>query len=367
MTLAARALAAPDPIALAAPGRMRARSLLAALTVGLAAAVLLALTTGAYPLRSIEVAAVALKPLGIALPVAVSGEQEAVLVNVRLPRVLLGMLTGAGLALSGAALQGLVRNPLADPALIGVSSGAALGAATVIVLGATVFPGLTRMFGGAFLPLAAFCTGLAVTLLVYGLAQIAGRTAVAVLLLAGIAMTALAEAGIGLFTYVANDEQLRNLTFWRLGSLGAGSWDTLALIAPCVILAAGVILGLSKSLNALALGEVAAGHLGTAIGRLKVSVIGATALAVGGLVAFTGNIGFIGLVAPHMARLAGGPDHRNLLPAAALIGAILVVCADVAARTLVAPAEMPIGIVTALIGVPFFLVLLARGRRDWGL
>jgi iron complex transport system permease protein len=344
---------------------MRAAVLLALLGVGLAAAVVLALTRGAYPLRAVEVATVALRPLGIALPVPVSQEQEAVLVDVRLPRVLLGVLAGAGLALSGAALQGLVRNPLADPGLIGVSSGAALGAASVIVLGASVLPGLTRVLGGALLPLAAFAAGLLVTVLVYILAQVAGRTAVAVLLLAGIAMTAAAEAGIGLFSYVASDEQLRNLTFWRLGSLGAGNWKTLCLVTPCVLLSATIILRFAKALNALALGEIAAGHLGIAVARLKFALIGAAALAVGALVAFTGNIGFIGLVAPHMARLASGPDHRALLPAAALLGAILAVSADLAARTLVAPAEMPIGIVTALIGVPFFLALLVKGRRHW--
>lgn len=344
-------------------GCVPAGVLLSALVLGLVVLIVFALTTGAYPIRADEVLALLLQPLHIDLAVSTTEQQAGVLLDVRLPRVLLGILTGAGLALSGAALQGLVRNPLADPTLIGVSSGAALGAATVIVLGATVFPGLSRMLGGLLLPLAAFGTGLAVTLAVYALARISGRMVGAVLLLAGIAATSAAEAGIGLYTYIANDDQLRNIAFWRLGSLGAGSWHTLALVTPCVVIGAAVILSLVKALNAFTLGETAASHLGVSVIRVKNLLIWATALAVGGLVAFTGNIGFIGLVAPHMARLLGGPDHRVLLPAAALIGAILVVGSDMLARTLVAPAELPIGIVTALIGVPFFIALLSSNRR----
>lgn len=347
-------------------GRLPASVLLPALTIGLSVTVLFALTTGAYPIRPLEVLGLLLHPIGIDLGVSTTDQQAGVLVDVRLPRVLLGTLTGAGLAISGAALQGLVRNPLADPTLIGVSSGAALGAATVIVLGATIFPGLSRVLGGLFLPLAAFACGLGVTLAVYALAQMSGRMVGAVLLLAGVAATAAAEACIGLYTYIANDDQLRNLTFWRLGSLGAASWHTLSLIAPCVIVAAMIMLTLVKALNAFTLGETSAGHLGISVARVKNLLIWATALAVGALVAFTGNIGFIGLVAPHMARLIGGPDHRVLLPASALIGAILVVGSDMVARTLVAPAELPIGIVTALIGVPFFIALLASNRRNIG-
>jgi len=347
-------------------GRVPASTLLAVLLIALGVLIVFALTTGAYPIRAIEVLAVLLQSLGIDPNVATTEQQVGVLLDVRLPRVLLGVLTGMGFALSGAALQGLVRNPLADPTLIGVSSGAALGAATVIVLGATVFPGLSRALGGLLLPLAAFGTGLAVTLAVYALARISGRMVGAVLLLAGIAATAAAEAGIGLYTYIANDDQLRNITFWRLGSLGAGSWHTLALVTPCVVVASAVILSLVKALNAFTLGETSASHLGVSVIRVKNLLIWAAALAVGALVAFTGNIGFIGLVAPHMARMLGGPDHRVLLPASALLGAILVVGSDLLARTMVAPAELPIGIVTALIGVPFFIVLLSSNRRNLG-
>ncbi len=347
-------------------GRLPASTLLPALVIVLAILTVVALTTGAYPIRSIEVLGLLLQLLSIDLGISTTQQQAGVLLDVRLPRIVLGILTGVGLALSGAVLQGLVRNPLADPSLIGVSSGAALGAATVIVLGATLLPGLTRVFGGLLLPLAAFLGGLAVTLAVYALAQMSGRLVGAVLLLAGIAATSAAEAGIGLYTYIANDDQLRNIAFWRLGSLGAGSWHTLALVTPCVVIAAIVMFSLVKALNALTLGEVAASHLGMSVVRVKNMLIWAAALAVGALVAFTGNIGFIGLVAPHMARLIGGPDHRVLLPASALIGAILVVGSDLLARTVVAPAELPIGIVTALIGVPFFIVLLTSNRRNLG-
>jgi iron complex transport system permease protein len=357
--------AAPRAWAFAA-GRVSHRAFLLALVAGLVVVTGIALTTGAYPIRPVELLAMILSPLGVHLPVAIPDQHFGVLVDVRLPRVLFGILTGAGLAASGAALQGLVRNPLADPTLIGISSGAALGAATVIVLGATALPGATRALGGLFVPLAAFATGLAVTSAVHALAHTAGRMAGAVLLLAGVAVTAAAEAGIGLYTYIANDDQLRNLAFWRLGSLGGASWRTLALAAPCVAAALAVFTVCTKALNALALGESAASHLGVSIARVKAQLVWASALAVGGLVAFTGNIGFIGLVAPHMVRLLGGPDHRLLLPGSALLGAILVVGSDVIARTALAPAELPIGIVTALVGVPFFIFLLASNRRALG-
>ena len=291
------------------------------------------------------------------------GTAALVFNHIRLPRLLLGVATGVGLGVAGALMQGLFRNPLADPGLIGVSGGAALAAGVAIVLGAQFWPGLPRTLGAWPLMLAAFGGGLLVTALIYLLAQTGGGTHVALMLLAGVAVNALASAGIGYLSYVATDEQLRNLQFWLLGSLGGARWGAvLPVLAICGgVLAAG--LAAARALNALALGEAQAVLLGVHVERLKHLCILAAALAVGAVTAAAGVVGFIGLVAPHMVRLAFGPDHRLVVPGAALLGAALVVAADGLARTLVAPAELPLGVLTATLGAPFFLVLL-RGLRS---
>jgi iron complex transport system permease protein len=283
--------------------------------------------------------------------------QAMVLWGIRLPRVVLGVLVGAGLSVSGAAMQGLFRNPLADPALVGISSGAALGAVVTIVLGTALPDGWAEMAGPFLLPLAAFAGGALATLLVYRLATSGGRTSVATMLLAGVAINAVAGAGTGLMTFLADDDQLRDLMFWTLGSLGGATWTRLAVVAPLILIGVAVTLPLARPLNALLLGEAEAGHLGIDTQRVKRRVITLAALVVGAATAVSGIIGFIGLVVPHLLRLALGPDHRLLLPGSALLGA------DLLARTVVAPAELPIGIVTALVGGPFFLWLLLRDRQ----
>ena len=354
------------PLAAAGLRRPGGATVLGALALLLVCTIIVASGSGAFAIAPREVTAILLHAIGIDIGIAFTPQQESVLFAIRLPRVLMGVLTGAGLAAAGAAMQGLFRNPLADPGLIGVSSGAALAAAFVIVLGATLMPGLSRALGIFTLPLAAFLGGLAVTMMIYALSSRDGRLSLPVMLLAGIAVNALAGAGIGTFTYIATDEQLRNLTFWSLGSLAGIGWKALAICAPCVALAVLLACSFARPLNAILLGEAEAGHLGVDVRRLKTGVIVLTALAVGVLVAFTGIIGFISLVAPHMLRLAAGPDHRIVIPGAALLGAALTVCADMVARTVAAPAEMPIGILTALIGAPFFLALLLKQRRAWG-
>jgi iron complex transport system permease protein len=284
---------------------------------------------------------------------------------VRLPRVLLGGLVGAALAVSGALMQGLFRNPLADPGLVGVSSGAALAAATTIVLGdALIRPVLGRVPFEA-LPVGAFLGSLAATLLLYALTTRQGRTSVALLLLAGIALSAFAGALTGLLAYISDDRQLRDLSFWSLGSLGGATWSKLVVVAPLilpVLLAAPV---LARGLNALALGEAEAFHLGIRVQRLKALAILLVAMAVGASVATAGMIGFVGIVVPHLIRLAAGADHRVLLPSAALLGGALLIGADTVARTVAAPAELPVGILTATIGAPFFLWLLMRRAGGW--
>jgi iron complex transport system permease protein len=347
------------------PGRMPARLALAGLGASLVFTLVAAACIGAFPISPAQTLAMLLEPL-TSLNVDYSQQHQAVFWSIRLPRVLFGALVGAALALSGAVLQGLFRNPLADPTLIGVSSGAAFAAAATIVFGVTWWPEVFVAARGYALPLAAFTGGLLTTLLVYRLATAEGRTSLAVMLLAGIAITAMAMAGIGFFSYIATDEQLRNLSFWNLGSLAGANREVLAITGVVVGIAGAAVLKLAPVLNALALGEAAAGHLGVSVQRIKMIAIVCCAAAVGATVALTGLIGFVGLVAPHIVRLACGPDHRVLLPGAMLGGALLVVGADALARVIVAPAELPIGVICAIVGGPFFLALLYRVRGKGG-
>lgn len=346
--------------------RIPGSALLIALALALAVATVFAIGVGAYPIAPSEVVRILASMVGIPSG-GFEPQQAAVLQTIRLPRVVLGLVTGAGLGVAGALMQGLFRNPLADPTLIGVASGGAFAAAFVIVLGATWIPGVVTVLGPWTLPLAAFAGALVVTWLVYRIGDAEGILSLPIVLLAGIALNALALAGVGLLSYVASAEQLRNLTFWSFGSLAGGNWPMLSAVAPLALAAIAFGLLLARPLNALALGETQAGHLGVDVARVKHAAIVLTALAVGALVAATGVIGFIGLVAPHAVRLACGPDHRVVIPGAALLGALLVLAADVVARTVVAPAELPIGILTAGLGAPFFLMLLLRRRGQGGL
>jgi iron complex transport system permease protein len=329
----------------------------------LAGVMLVALGIGAVSIGPGQVVAILTARFGLDLGAAYEAQQALVLTEIRLPRVLLGALVGAGLSVSGALMQGLFRNPLADPGLVGVSGGAALGAAAMIVLGGAV-PGFVASALGAFgIAAAAFMGGLVVTLVVYRIATRGTRTSVATMLLAGIALNALCGAGTGALVLLTDDGQLRDLTFWTLGSLGGATWGTIAVVAPFV---GAVLLAaprLARALNALLLGEAEARHLGVRTQRVKRQVIGLAALAVGATTAVSGLIGFVGLVVPHLVRLALGPDHRVLLPASALLGAALLVAADLLARVVIQPAEVPIGILTALGGAPFFLALLLRDRH----
>ncbi|MBX3587010.1 MAG: iron ABC transporter permease [Ramlibacter sp.] len=290
--------------------------------------------------------------------------EHLVFMNIRLPRLLLGAAAGAGLGLSGALMQGLFRNPLADPGLVGISSGAALAAGVTIVLGGWWFPELPRTLGSWTLVLMAFAGGLTVTLLIYALAQTQGGTHIGLMLLAGVAVNALAGAGLGFLSFMASDEQLRNIQFWLLGSLGGARWSAVGLVGALVFMAGCAALGWARPLNAMALGEAQAALLGVNVERAKRALILVTAVIVGAVTATTGIIGFVGLIAPHWVRLVAGPDHRVVLPASALLGAALVLAADALARTVAKPAELPLGVLTAVIGVPMFLLMLRhfRGR-----
>lgn len=287
---------------------------------------------------------------------------RVIVYDIRMPRTILGILIGAALAVSGAVMQGLFRNPLADPGIIGVSSGASLGAVSVIVLGGTALAPFTAIFGVFALPVAAFVGGLAITLVLYRVSTRSGRTSVATMLLAGIALGALAMAFTGVLVFMADDRQLRDLTFWTLGSLAGATWPKIGAAGSVIVAALAVAPFIARGLNALSLGEATAHHLGIPVQRLKGVAIVAVAAAVGAAVAVSGGIGFVGIVVPHLLRLLIGPDNRYLLPASALLGASLLLLADAVSRTIVAPAELPIGIVTAVVGAPFFLWILLRRR-----
>ncbi|WP_374633666.1 FecCD family ABC transporter permease [Paracoccus sp. (in: a-proteobacteria)] len=288
----------------------------------------------------------------------IGARDRIVLVDIRLPRLIMGGLIGAALAVSGALLQGLFRNPLADPGIVGVSAGAGLGAVSAIVLG-----GLLPFATGSWLvPLAAFAGAWVSTMLLYRVATRQGRTSVATMLLAGIALGAMTSALTGILVYFADDTQLRDFTFWTMGSLAGAGWAKLAIAAPLLLITLCAAPLLASGLNGLALGEAAAGHIGIAVQRVKALAVLTVALATGTSVALSGGIGFVGIIVPHLLRLISGPDHRHLLPNAALLGATVLILADMVSRAVIAPAELPIGIVTAVTGGPFFLWVLLRNR-----
>jgi len=335
----------------------RARIFIALLALALVATVLFSLTAGAS-----DASAVAVVSGWFSGDTAIELRDRIIVYDIRLPRILMGILIGAGLAVSGAVMQGLFRNPLADPGLVGVSAGAGLGAVSVIVLGATVLSPVTGLLGSYSLPVAAFFGGLAVTIVLYRVSTRQGRTSIATMLLAGIALAALAAALTGILIFMADDRQLRDLTFWQLGSLAGSTWLKIGASGPIIL--AGLVASpfLARGLNALALGEATAAHLGVPVQRLKHVAIVMVSAVVGACVAVSGGIGFVGIVVPHLLRLAIGPDNRYLLPASALLGGILLLIADAISRTIVAPAELPIGIVTAAAGAPVFLWILLRKR-----
>lgn len=343
------------------PALRSGRRLGLALTGLLAAAVLWSLLTGAYELSAKEIVIIMAAALG-APEVTAEPAAHHLLLHIRLPRILMGGLVGAALATSGAAIQGLFRNPLADPSLIGITSGGMLFAVTGIFFSSVLVAQLPAPAGQAAVSLFAFAGSLLTTWLVYHLATYRGHTSVVTMLLAGIALTALAGAGVGLLSYFSDEAQLRDITFWTLGSMAGGNWRLVLILGPAVLLSLWMLCRQARALDALMLGEREAAYLGAPVQRTKRIVILFSSLAVGVAVSVSGVIAFVALVAPHLLRLLGGPRHSSLLVNAGLAGALLIVAADTVARTLIAPAELPIGTLTALLGAPFFLWLLLRYR-----
>lgn len=334
------------------------------LAVALPVTGILAAGIGAMPLSPLEVVCILLDKVGLPTGVPYSEGMASVLLIIRLPRVVMGMLVGAGLAVSGAALQGLFRNPLADPGLIGISAGASLAAVLFIVtVSGTLVATSGMLIQHYLLNVVTFLGACLTSWVVFRLSRTGARTLVTTLLLAGIAINALSGALTGLVTYTADNEQLRSITFWMLGSLGAASWSNVAALSLFILIPLAGLPRVARSLNAFALGEAEAGYLGVNVRRLKVRVVVLATLAVGACVAVSGLIGFVGLIVPHMLRTASGNDHRHLLVGSALLGAILLTLSDIISRTLIAPAELPIGIVTAILGTPLFIGLLMKQKK----
>ncbi|MFC3416984.1 FecCD family ABC transporter permease [Algoriphagus hitonicola] len=331
---------------------------LTGMSMGLLIIGILSLSAGAYSISFSQTIQILLDQVGLASQ-EINTSASNVLLQIRLPRILIATLIGGGLGISGAALQGMFRNPLVEPGLIGVSSGSALFAVIFIVFFSQLlnnFP-LINQLG---LPLFAFIGGLINVLAVYRLSRGQGKTDTATLILAGVAINALAGSLIGLSLFFADDSALRSFTFWSLGDLGSSSWTKFPTALLLIGLPAILLLTEARNLNALSLGEREAFHMGISIQRVKLRLLILSALIVGIGVSIAGMIGFVGLVVPHLIRIGFGANHRIVLPASFLLGAILLNLADLIARTAVAPAELPIGVLTALIGTPFFIWLIFK-------
>lgn len=360
----AQASADADP-ATPAPSRTRNRgvrvgALFLGLSVSLAVLVVVAAGVGQLSVPPAEVLGSVLHRLGLDIgPVPAHPQGEAALWTIRFPRVAMALLVGAALATAGALMQGVFGNPLAEPGVVGVSSGAAVGACAVIVTG-------WSLLGPWTVAVAAFVCGLATTLLVYATARDGGRTEVVTLVLTGVAVNAVAGALLGLLTFLGDTQAREQIVFWQLGSLNGTRWPYVAVVAPVVLVGLVGAMLVARRLDLLALGERAARHLGVDVERLRLVTVVLVALLTAVAVAFVGIIAFVGLVVPHLVRMAVGPAHRVLVPACALGGAVLLVGADLVARTAVPYADLPIGMLTAVVGGPFFFWLIRRTRRSAG-
>ncbi len=334
---------------------------LKALTIGSAAALTAAVAASTIGAVSIDLPALgSIAASWFGLDIAThTPQQAAVFLQIRLPRIVFGLLCGGVLGLCGSVLQGLFRNPLADPGLLGITSGAGLAVGLVVV----VFPGFSMALGPWALPAAAFAGSLGAAALVWALSHRSSREPTAALLLSGIAVTALSGAGTGLLIAVARDSQLRDLTFWSMGSLGGVTWGPLLAALPLLLLPLPFIPWMAKHLDAMLLGERDARALGSPVDRVRMVSLAVTAGAVGAATALAGGVGFVGLVAPHIARRLVGHGHRAVLPLSALGGAALTVAADTVGRSVLAPAELPLGVVLAFVGAPFLASILFGGRR----
>nr|WSW59444.1 iron ABC transporter permease [Streptomyces sp. NBC_00998] len=355
---APRTPAEPDPARAGRAPRRTGAWLIAALVLVLGGLALVSAGVGAYGIAVGDVLGSVQHRLGLG-GAALDRVGESVLWNVRLPRVVLALLVGASLGCAGALMQGVFGNPLAEPGVIGISAGAAVGAVAAIGLGLS-------FFGNWTVTACAFVAGLVTVGSVYLLSRNGGKTEVVTLILTGIAVNAFAGALIGLFVFFADSGQVNQITFWQLGSLAQATWPKVLAVLPCAL--AGLLIAPfhARKLDLLSLGERPARHLGVDVERLRLVLILVVALLTAAAVAVAGVITFVGLLVPHLLRMANGPGHRFLVPGSALAGAVVLLGGDLAARTIARPAELPLGVLTALIGSPFFFWLLRRTRRKQG-
>jgi len=331
-----------------------------ALAVALLGCTVLAASLGAVAISFGEVAGMLFARLpGVTIARSWSDQAEAIILQIRLPRVVTAAVVGGALAAAGAVFQGLLRNPMADPYIIGTSGGAALGATIALLL-----PIHMVWFGFTLVPLAAFAGALVTVLVVYNIARVGPRTPVTTLLLAGFAFSSMLAAVMS-FLMLISGYTLRRVVLWTMGGVTASSWPQLRIVAPLILAGVVAAYSLANDLNAFLLGEEQAAYLGVNVERRKLILLMLGSLLTGAAVSVSGLVGFIGLVVPHVARLIFGPDHRLLLPASTLMGSIFLVLADLLARLLLAPAEIPVGIITAMIGAPFFIYLLRRSKREY--
>lgn len=294
----------------------------------------------------------------------ISEADRYVLFGIRLPRIVMAILIGSALAVSGTCLQGMFKNPLATPSLIGITAGASLFAALSIVLGSSIRPWLPDLLNHSLISIMAFIGAILTMTFVYRTSTVKGKTNVIIMLLSGVAVSALAGAATGFLTYLSKEEQLRDLTFWTLGSLGAADWLKNIILFVIIVMSYGVLINKGKALNALMLGEKDAEHLGIHVERIKRQVIVFTALMVGTSVAFSGSIAFVGLIVPYILRLIFKSNYHIILPLSAILGSILLLGADTISRTIVAPSELPIGILTAFMGAPIFIAILISFKNS---
>jgi len=340
--------------------RVRVVVLFAVLTVALVVAAVVAAGSGQLHVPADQVVGSFFHHLGIDIgPTPRDHAAESALWVIRFPRVTMAIIVGAALATAGALMQGVFGNPLADPGVIGVSSGAAVGASAVIVFGISTF-------GSWSVAVAAFACGLITALVVYALSRSGGRTEVVTLVLTGIAVNAVAGAAIALFMFLADMQAREDIVFWQLGSLNGTLWQYVAVVAPLAAVGIAGALVIARRLDLLALGDRAARHVGVNVERLRLGSIVLVALLAAAAVSFCGVIAFVGLVVPHLIRMIVGPGHRVLVPASALAGSVLLLVADLVARTAVAYADLPIGMLTSMVGGPFFFWMLRRTRRTSG-
>jgi len=291
---------------------------------------------------------------------------EGLFFQIRLPRTFMCFIVGAALSVSGALMQSLFRNPIVEPGLVGTSAGSALGASFMFVFGkTTLFAGIAFL-GDLMLPVSAFAGGLIATLIVYRFSSYLGKVNVATMILAGIAVNAMAAGGTGFLSYISRDPQARSITFWNLGTFSGADWKSVIIVAISTVFCFSLTLRYAKQLNALQLGEIEAGYLGFNIERMKIQLILINTLMVSIATSLVGVISFVGLTVPHLLRILKGSDNRYLIIGSGLLGAVVMIIADMLARVIIAPAEMPIGIITAFVGAPVFLFLLYKNRKIRG-